>query len=343
MLGVALAAGRRKSGPRDWLLFFLLLALTLAFFRFRIYFAFLLAPALALHLSSLKIPSRISWLPAAGALLVAAAAARLEQTSAFYRFGAGVHAEVLPIRAAEFLKRARLPPNMFNTYGIGGYLLWALAPGQKVFIDGREDLYFASGVLDEYVRAFTSRALWLRLVERYAIRYAVVQYPVLPPAGESLESLAFPRPEWALLYFDDVVVIYARRDGIDAAALRQWEIRTVRPLERSSYLDALAHDAGETRLFLAEMQAHARAHPDSFRDAFLLGTFAVKRGPEFVPEALAQFERAAALNPDYAPAYANLGSVYLALGRRAEARRALEHAFALDRSPWVEEQLRQLR
>ena len=92
---------------------------------------------------------------------------------------------------------------------------------------------------------------------------------------------------------------------------------------------------------IAHFRRAAELAPDSAPVRSDLGGALAAAG--LTDEALIHIRRALDLDPDYAPAYANLGSVYLALGRRAEARRALEHAFALDRSPWVEEQLRQLR
>jgi tetratricopeptide (TPR) repeat protein len=340
-----LAWRRRKAAPSDWLLLVFLGALSLVFFRFRLYFCFLTAPAVAVGLGGLRLPRRASWLPAAAALALAAWSARLERATPFYRFGAGIHRGVLPVQASAFLKEARLPPNMFNTYGIGGYLLWSLGPDQKVFIDGREDLYLAAGVLDEYMRCFTSRERWRALAERHGIRFAVVQYPDNPPAraDQSLEVLAFPRPEWALVYFDDVAAVYTRRDACDPALLARWEIRMVQPLQRSTYLDTIARDPELTRLFLWEMQQHARTHPDSFRDEFLLGLFAVKRGSDFVADAVGHFERAVARNPDFAPGWANLGSIYLSLGRRSDARSAFEQALAIEDTPFVREQLTRLQ
>jgi Flp pilus assembly protein TadD len=73
-----------------------------------------------------------------------------------------------------------------------------------------------------------------------------------------------------------------------------------------------------------------------------MGLFAVKRGQSFYPSALAEFERSAALNPEFAPAQVNLGNLYLAFGRRSDARRAFAKALSLKPNPLAEEQLRLL-
>ena len=48
------------------------------------------------------------------------------------------------------------------------------------------------------------------------------------------------------------------------------------------------------------------------------------------------------LNPDFAPAYVNLGSIYLYLGRRREAEAALKKALALEENPLALEQMKLL-
>jgi hypothetical protein len=346
LLAVYFAVRLRSVRLFEWLLFGALLLLTLVFFRFRPYFVFLLAPTLARHLSLGSSLSRLRWwAPALAAGSLLSATASVDGGGYFYRFGAGVHSGVIPVAAGDFIRQNRLSGRMFNTYGMGGYLIWLLWPGQKVFIDGREDVYLGPGVLEEYVHCFDSRERWRSLVSKYEIDYAVVRYPERPPdrPDASLDQMAFPRDEWALLYFDDAALIYARRNGGNDAVIQEREVRSVQPLQLSGYMDGVLSDPEELRLFLAEMDANLREHPDSFRAHFTLGILAAKRGPQSAGEALRHFERASALNPDFAPAHFNLGSIFAAVGRFADAERALNKALSLERNPAAEQQLRAIR
>lgn len=346
LLLVLFALRARTVRPYEWMLLFPLLLLTLIFFRFRLLFVFLLGPALAFQLSHVLGLHRLrGWVPAMLVLLLMARTVGLEREAYFYRFGAGVHSGVFPVDAVEFIKRVEISGRMFNSYSTGGYLIWRLWPGHHVFIDGREDVYLKPGILEEYVHCFDSPGRWRSLVDKYRIDFAVVRYPESPPANpeQSLDVLAFPRPSWALIYFDDVVTIYARRNGKNDGIIQKCEIKLIQPLNLSGYLDALLADPDRTRLFMEEMQAHLQAHPSSFRDHFTLGMLAVKRGPNDLGEAVREFQRAAEINPDFAPAHVNLGVIYLHLGRRAEAEQSFKKALSLERNPFAEQQLRQLR
>src|SRR5208283_4838517 len=47
-----------------------------------------------------------------------------------------------PASACEFMRQHRLRGNILSTFEWGEYLIWNMAPGSKVFIDGRYDTVF---------------------------------------------------------------------------------------------------------------------------------------------------------------------------------------------------------
>jgi len=330
----------------EWVLFLALLLLSLKFFRFRNLFIFLLTPTLCMQLSRGKLLSRLHWRwPAMIGLFFMLAAANAVRGSYFYRFGIGVHDGIFPLDAAEFIKENKLAGRMLNSYGMGGYLIWELWPGHKVFIDGREDVYLESGVLADYVRCFNSKSDWQNVVNKYDIDYAIVRYPEQVPTSSdrSLDTLAFPRNEWGLVYFDDVAAVYIRRNGKNDPVLREKEISVVQPLQLSTYLDETVNDPEKLRAFNDEMDANLRQHPSSFRAHFALGMLAVKLGPQYLEKAMKEFEQVVAINPDFGPGHVNLGSIYMYLGRFDDAKRSFQKALSLEKNPIAEEQLTKLR
>jgi tetratricopeptide (TPR) repeat protein len=160
---------------------------------------------------------------------------------------------------------------------------------------------------------------------------------------ERPELIAFPRSEWALLFCDDVAAIYAKRNGSNESIIRGKEIKSIQPLQLSTYLDAIAGDQEKQQLFTEELDLELRRHPDSYRLHFLSGIFAVKRGPALLPQAVDQFQRSISIKTDYVPAYYSLAAVCRYLGRIEEARSGYKTILALENNPLVAGELETMR
>jgi hypothetical protein len=111
--------------------------------------------------------------------------------------------ESAPVRAVEWLRQNRLPGPMFNSYNWGGYLVWAL-PQEPVFVDGRTDVY--AEFLNEYVQAALVRPGWQQVLDRYHVRFALLERDCL------LATMLEMQPGWRVAYRDEQAVILARGD-----------------------------------------------------------------------------------------------------------------------------------
>jgi hypothetical protein len=109
-----------------------------------------------------------------------------------------------PAGAVDFIRRSGLPGPMLNEYVWGGYLIWAL-PEQKVFIDGRTDIFDWTGVLREYGRWVTLEEDPRPLLAKYRIRYMLLEKST--PIAQLIPYL----PGWKKVYSDDVAVIFSRQ------------------------------------------------------------------------------------------------------------------------------------
>jgi hypothetical protein len=109
-----------------------------------------------------------------------------------------------PVKAVGFIRRTGLQGPMLNEYGWGGYLIWAM-PEQKVFIDGRGDVFDWTGVMTEYRRwSFLMEDPEL-LLNKYRIQYCLLR-------RENPMCLVLPRiPGWRQVYADELSVIIARK------------------------------------------------------------------------------------------------------------------------------------
>jgi hypothetical protein len=81
--------------------------------------------------------------------------------------------ETLPAAAVEFIKENKITGRMFNHYNYGGFLVYEFYPDQKVFIDGRADMY-GDDFIWEYMNINNGGANWKELFDKHAIDYAIV-------------------------------------------------------------------------------------------------------------------------------------------------------------------------
>lgn len=127
--------------------------------------------------------------------------------------GVGLRADQFPVRATDFVADRQLPPNLFNAYDWGGYLMWRLYPDYLVFVDGRQDSmehFLASDVIDNAADG------WEALLDKYYVNTLLLRtcyYDTGEPMN--LVSALSRSPAWALVYRDDVALVYVRRTAID--------------------------------------------------------------------------------------------------------------------------------
>jgi hypothetical protein len=108
-----------------------------------------------------------------------------------------------PVKAVEFIRRTGLSGRMLNEYVYGGYLIWAL-PEQKVFIDGRADVYEWTGVMGDLADWATLQADPNVLLDKYRVDFCLM-------SRESPMSRVLPLlPGWKMIYSDELSAIFAR-------------------------------------------------------------------------------------------------------------------------------------
>ncbi|RMH72956.1 MAG: hypothetical protein D6675_03485, partial [Gemmatimonadetes bacterium] len=118
-----------------------------------------------------------------------------------------------PTGAVQFIRQANLQGNLFNHFSFGGYLIWSLYPDRLIFIDGRNDV-FGEDLFQDYRTIMRRLEGFEALIDTYRIDYFVLRTPAADWYGREesfIHSYLAPHPDWALVYFDDVSLIYARR------------------------------------------------------------------------------------------------------------------------------------
>jgi len=117
-----------------------------------------------------------------------------------------------PTNAVSYLKQHPLAGPMYNTYGFGGYLIWAL-PEKKVFIDGRGDLYELGGAFADYLEIARLTPATFFLLNAYGIQSCLLE------RDEPLATLLAATPEWHKAYSDERSVLFVRGDRTRASMM----------------------------------------------------------------------------------------------------------------------------
>lgn len=212
--------------PRTWevLATGLFAALSLRYLRFTPLLACVTAPFVAERLAATVGASRL--LPL-GALFVGLLTARTTPAALAGQLGVGVDAlapfEILPRGGVEFARRVGLSGPLFNSNNVGGYLIWAMYPGARVFQDSRLQAYPADH-FREIMAAYRSQETWNSLVE--GVDWAMLS---VPRPNELSGAGRFPASDWARVYYDDASEIVVRRSGAFASLVGEYEYRLLRP------------------------------------------------------------------------------------------------------------------
>jgi hypothetical protein len=201
-------------------------------------------------------------------------------------WGVGLAPGNEPRAAVDFVERERIGRRLYNDVRFGGYLIWRRFPDARVFIDGRNEIY--PGLLREVFGSLSDSRAWESFLARLDVDAAFLRYTSaleqVVQAGEdggrgrviarAFSANHFPKQAWALVYWDDDVMIMLRRTPENAGVIAREEYRAIQPEDwRHDYAGVLSGRV-PLRPILDELQRKTREDPDCARARSLLATFA---------------------------------------------------------------------
>jgi hypothetical protein len=111
-----------------------------------------------------------------------------------------------PVGAVAFLQEHHLSGNVLSDFGWGQYLIWHLAPGSKIFIDGRYVTVFPTKVIDDYLRFYFDWPGAGAVLSAYPHNFVLI-----PPNAPACDLMSRAR-RWKLIYRDQDAALFARVD-----------------------------------------------------------------------------------------------------------------------------------
>ena len=111
-----------------------------------------------------------------------------------------------PVGAVQFLIDHGIAGRMFNSYGFGGYLIHRLYPQQRVYIDGRADMY-GDEFFREYLEIARGGRNWSQTFDKYRIDFVVCL------SQEKIRQLLLERGDFRLVFEDAVSSVLVKNDS----------------------------------------------------------------------------------------------------------------------------------
>jgi len=115
-----------------------------------------------------------------------------------------------PVDGADFIRDNYPEARIFNSYGWGGYLINELYPQQRVFIDGRADMY-GDALMEEYARVGRVEPGWRDVLAKYDVELAIVEN------DSALAAVLLEAADWRLAFSGPVENVFVREPGGEAS------------------------------------------------------------------------------------------------------------------------------
>ncbi|MEK9174878.1 MAG: hypothetical protein AAB725_02825, partial [Patescibacteria group bacterium] len=118
-------------------------------------------------------------------------------------------------KALEFFRENKLTGPIFNNYDIGGYLIYGLPTGEKVFTDNRPEAYPTDFFASTYIPMQTSKKTWDEKSALYKFNAIIFSYRDYTPWGQAFFARILEDPEWKTVFADSRVVILLKNNEIN--------------------------------------------------------------------------------------------------------------------------------
>lgn len=123
-----------------------------------------------------------------------------------------LYAFTYPIGAVDYLREINFTGNVMTPFVTGAFLTWNLHPNVKVSQDGRYEVAFQPGVVEEQVNCYNGGEGWRETLMLYAGDL------VLVPRTVALSRLMNEQTDWNCIYRDDDSELFARPSGNESTS-----------------------------------------------------------------------------------------------------------------------------
>lgn len=198
---------------------------------------------------------------------------------------------LLPFTATKFLQQHRPPPNLYNTYGPGGFLMYHLGPETKVFMDGRNDVYTPE-VWNDHWEGQDGVIPLNVLVDKYKLNSFFIYCKHNPKDVPSLANRLTASTDWALCFFDDQYALFVKKSNAQYVAAHRY--KHISPFDMGGLQQAMRNKATTDEAF-AEIERALQLSNGSAKAHLIAGT--AKRAVGRLSESESHMRQAQMVSP----------------------------------------------
>ena len=111
--------------------------------------------------------------------------------------------ENFPQTAVDWLLEHAPTGNLFNSYNWGGYLIWRMYPQERVYIDGRADVYGDAFIFD-YLSIYNTEPGWEKKLDNQAIQTVLVE------SNAPLANMLRQSTAWHVAFSDKLSTVFVK-------------------------------------------------------------------------------------------------------------------------------------
>src|SRR3989338_1622965 len=260
-----------------------------------------------------------------------------------YRAAWGIGLDRYSSGAGEFFKEQNIKGPIFNDYDIGGYILYYLFPGEKVFVDNNgADSYPESFFNDIFMPTLQWDEKWQESQEKYGINSIFISIRDGSPAVGSFLWNRLHDSSWALVYIDTYAIIlvkniYENKEVIDKFSTPEHINGQVnRMLNSDDVMDRIVAGRflylfGRDDLSTSILKKVAAEYPKNSWVWLYMGSVKVmKNDPQSLISAVIFLENAVNMGEKNSEGYTWLGLAYFKTAQFKKAEEAFQKALWLD-------------
>ena len=232
--------------------------------------------------------------------------------------------ENMPVEAARFMENKQLEGRVFTSLAFGAYVTHSGWPRLKTYVDSRLEV-FGGEFLRRYNDAVNNPGVFRTLERNTPFDFALLSWKLGPVAG-AVGALTSD-PDWELVYFDDVALLYAKRRPKTEALIDEHGYQLVDPFRFMVGMgfapDANPHEIErETQRAIRAPGASEGRRPMNTMARIMHGTALQMQARH--GEATVEFRGVLRTRPEAFIAHGLLGSSLLELGDLQGARRQFQ-------------------